>query len=146
MWPRYVLNPTCVTSGCRLRQFPQTKHWTDNCVIKKNWKSAGGRGAYLILKKNHTNRAALVVVNKLSRLWPESGPVSEEDGEGTKQSPNPTKGLLFILLWLSKGGEYKATCGQIHYILDSFKQKRDYYKASRCCCAWSAVVHGLSGE
>lgn len=65
-------------------------------MIKKNWKSAGGRGAYLILKKNHTNRAALVVVNKLSRLWPESGPVSEEDGEGTKQSPNPTKGLLFI--------------------------------------------------
>lgn len=35
---------------------------------------------------------------------------------------------------------------QIQYILDSLEQKRDYLKASSCCCDWSAIVHGLSGK
>ena len=76
----------------------------------------------LLVQKKHTIQAALVVINKPSRFRFGTFVIIEEDGENL--CFKHTKGWFLFLQWLW-GGEYKATCGQINYILDSLKQKRD---------------------
>uniref|UniRef100_A0AAX7U3G3 ADP-ribosylation factor-like protein 15 n=1 Tax=Astatotilapia calliptera TaxID=8154 RepID=A0AAX7U3G3_ASTCA len=59
------------------------------------------------------------------------------------------KGWFLFCFDCRKAGDTKRRTVKIRNIFDSLKKtenkKRNCYRASSCCCDWSAIVHGLSG-
>lgn len=106
----------------------------------KNWKSAAGREREKKGAGSH---------HEQTRVAASQEPVPERRKATDNRAFKATSGSFFFLNFCRgspKGGEYKATCGQIHRVLDALRRKRDYSEAGSCCGDCSAVVHGLSGE
>lgn len=65
-------------------------------------------------RNTETGPPSLCVTVSAPRLT-EACYTDKEDGEEKNPARKRTRGCFSILLWLSKGGEYKASCGQSHY-------------------------------